>query len=262
MICETVRIPYKYGETIKIKPIFDVHYGCTECDISEFKKYINEDDDSYFIGGGDWLDSIIVSDSKRYKKSSDASNTDDIIDEQVDGFYELIKHKKDRILCALTGNHESNISKRYGTSPIKRLCKLLNVPYLGYSGFLKLVLHEDGSRVRTVMFYLNHGFGGGRTLGADLTRYYQTMNCYEADCYLFGHTHQKHWTPVERIGVRGNKIIHDSKHLIVCGTFLRTLSNNTDSTYAEEKGYRPVSLGGVKISIKPNNIFADIWVDR
>jgi hypothetical protein len=208
------------------------------------------------------LDSVIWTDTKRYTKSSDATESDDIIDEQIEGLYKIFESKKDKIITCLAGNHELQVSKRHQTNPMRRLCKKLGTTYLGYSGFLKLILHEDGNRVRTVLFYLNHGFGGGRTLGADLTRYHQTLNYYDATIYCFGHSHQKHWTPVEKIGVRGNKIVHEERHLIVAGTYLRTLSDDTNSTYGEEKGFRPVSLGCTTLNIRPTNTFADIWVDR
>jgi hypothetical protein len=89
------------------------------------------------------------------------------------------------------------------------------------------------------------------------------MLYYSADVYMFGHSHQKHWTPIERLDVdKFGKIIHKPKHLCVCGTFLRTLSDTTDSTYAEEAGFRPVSLGGLTVNIKPNHVGYEIWVDR
>ena len=70
----TKRIQYKYGETIKIKPIFDVHLGNYDCEIKKLKAYLNDRDEStYFFSGGDFFDSIITSDLKRYNKAFDAS---------------------------------------------------------------------------------------------------------------------------------------------------------------------------------------------
>lgn len=261
MICHTVRIPYSYGETIRIRPIFDIHYGNYACDIKELKEFVS-DKEAYYFGGGDWFDSITIKD-KRYQKSMDSTKSDEIIDEQVEGLKDIISSINGRFLGLMTGNHEKKLAQSFGTHPIKRICKEYNIPFLGYSCFLRLMLHDNGSRVRTVKFYAHHGYGGGRTLGADLTRFSQPMMYYAADVYTFGHSHQKHWTPIERLDVNTNgKIIHKPKHLCVCGTFLRTLSDNTDSTYAEEAGFRPVSLGGLTINIKPTIHSYDIWVDR
>lgn len=260
MIVLEKRINYKYGDTIQIRPIFDIHFGNKLCDIDKFKKDINNGDE-YIIGGGDWLDSVIIQD-KRYKKSIDSSESDDIIDEQVDGLYDIVKDKKDRIIGLMTGNHENVVSSKYGTHPVRRICKRLEIPFLGYSCYVKLVLSEDKARTRTVLLKMHHGYGGGRTLGADLTRYINDMNFFEGDVFCFGHTHQKHWSTIERIGLSGNKIIHKPKHLLVCGTYLRTLTDNSDSTYSEEKGFRPVSLGGLVINLRPTYKWVDIWVDR
>ena len=98
-ICFEKRIEYKYGDGgIKIKPIFDVHYGHTLCDVAAFKKYLEDSDDkTWFIGGGDFLDSITVIDP-RYRKSIDAFGSEEIIDEQVDGMFKILEPYKDKIL--------------------------------------------------------------------------------------------------------------------------------------------------------------------
>ena len=62
MIVSTSRIQYKYGETIKLKPIFDVHGGNKYSDKAALKRFLADSDEStYFFGGGDYLDSIIDS---------------------------------------------------------------------------------------------------------------------------------------------------------------------------------------------------------
>ena len=106
MIILKKRIEYHYGETIKIKPIFDVHYGSNNCDVSKFKKYIEDyDENTYFIGGGDLLDSITVTDP-RYRKSNDSTSNDAVIDEQVNKMIEFLKPIKKRIIALGSGNHE------------------------------------------------------------------------------------------------------------------------------------------------------------
>jgi hypothetical protein len=49
----------------------------------------------------------------------------------------------------------------------------------------------------------------------------------------------------------GMKLISKPKHMFICGTFLKTFSLNADATYSEEKGYPPVSIGGIDIHITP-----------
>ena len=56
-----VRIPYKYGESINLKPVFDVHLGTPACDVAAFKSYMADSDkNTYFLLGGDTFDSIVV----------------------------------------------------------------------------------------------------------------------------------------------------------------------------------------------------------
>ncbi|MGC8495082.1 MAG: hypothetical protein ACP5SH_25470 [Syntrophobacteraceae bacterium] len=268
-LIDAVRIPCKYGETVRIKTLWDLHVGNAACDLPALKKFL-DDKESWFIGGGDWADSIITSDLKRYQKSMDATEGDDIIDATTQQLYDLLSPIRDRILAAGEGNHEQTIEQRCGTHPVKRLCKMLGVPFRGYSYFLPIVFKVGAGEVhRTfeVTIKAHHGFGGGRTLGADLTRYYQDLAPYEADIYCFGHTHQKHWTPIDRLGLsrlhNGKRaLVSREQHIVVCGTFLKTLSDSTVSTYSERKGYRPTSVGNVTICIKLTEKPPRIWIER
>ena len=95
---QSKRIIYKYGEAIRIKPIFDVHLGNRQCDVTAFQNYMRKSDDmTWFIGGGDLFDSITIPD-KRYQKSADATETDEIIDEQVKMGLDLLTPYKHKIL--------------------------------------------------------------------------------------------------------------------------------------------------------------------
>lgn len=257
MIVSTHAIPYKSGQTIRIRPIFDVHLGNKYCDLREFKKFISEDPEAYYFGGGDFFDSIIWPD-KRYRKHTDDTVTNEITDELVDRGQEILEPIKNRILGLAHGNHEQTLTK-YGTHLMKRLCKRLNVQHLGFSGLARLQLSDKGGRGRTVILRYHHGWGGGsRTQGADLTKYSKDMAYWDADIFCYGHVHRKQGDRVPRLGLVGNKLVSRPKLIGICGTFLRTYSNTADSTYSEEKGYPPVEIGGITINIKPDS---HAWVD-
>ena len=262
MIIHQHRIEYKLGDTIKIKPIFDLHYGNRYCDIHAFRKFMaDSDENTYFFGGGDLMDSIVIGDP-RYQKSVDDTEGDAIIDGQVDGLYRELEPYKDRIIGLGRGNHESVIIKRCGTDPMARLCEKLGVGYLGFSGMIILKFSENGNRGRTVKIRWHHGWGGGsRTQGADLTKYSKDVTHWQADIYLYGHTHRKQADRVPRLGIAGQKLISKSKIVGICGTYLKTYTTTADSTYSEEKGYPPVEIGGIAINIKPTNAWVDMWAD-
>ena len=263
MVIYTYRIEYKYGDTIKIKPLFDVHYGHKACDVNAVKQYLAEDDDknTYIIGGGDTIDSIIVTDP-RYRKSMDATSSDDIIDEQIEGIEKILSPYKDRIIGLARGNHEKTIIQKCSTNPIKRLCKRLDTKDLGYSGLIRLILNENKSRIRTVIIKYHHGWGGGsRTQGADLTKYSKDLQYWDADIFLYGHIHRKQTDRVPRLGLSGEELISKPKIECICGTFQKTYTRGPDSTWAEERGYPPTEIGGLIVKIKPVERWVTIKVD-
>jgi len=256
MVTAKIRIPYTYGGSIKIKPIFDVHAGNVACDIKEFKKYLAEgnDDDTWFIGGGDLMDSIITSDLKRYQKSSDATKGDEVIDEQVETMRDLLLPYKDKIIGLGIGNHEENITKRCGTNPMKRLCSELGVMYLGYSFLLALGIYDSGNSNRSIRIVVrgHHGWGGGsRTRGGEITKYEKDMGKWDADIFIYGHGHKKQADRMPRLGLQGEHLIAKPQLLVLCGTYLKTYLKSSDSTYSERAGYPPVEIGSPTIIITP-----------
>jgi hypothetical protein len=248
------KIQYKYGDTITVKPVYDVHLGSTACDVKAFKNWLaDSDENTYFLGGGDLFDSIVVNDV-RYRKSGDATKGDAIIDNLVDMGQEYLEPYKDRILGLGTGNHEDVVTKRCGTDPIARLSRRLGVEHIGYSGLFRLQLDEGGNRGRTVIIRYHHGWGGGsRTVGADLTKYSKDIMYWDADIFLYGHTHQRKVDSIPRMGLVGSKLISKPKIIGVCGTFLKTYTTDIQPTYAEVKGYPPVEISGISVTIRPDN---------
>jgi UDP-2,3-diacylglucosamine pyrophosphatase LpxH len=262
IVCE-YRIPYTLGQTITLKPLFDVHLGNRYCDVSALKKYLSDADEStYLIGGGDILDSIIAKDVKRYVKHADACESDAIIDEQVEKAYDLLKPLNGRIIGLGTGNHESVISKYHGTHPMRRLCKMLGTTSLGFSWMVVLRFREQNGRGRTLTIRGHHGWGGGsRTQGADLTKYSKDMAYWDADMFLYGHVHKRQSDKIDRMSVVGTKLLAKPKYIYLCGTFLKTYSLTDEATYSEEKGYPPVSIGGINILLKPDREWLTVESD-
>jgi len=249
---EEYTINYRSGQRFRLKPLFDWHLMNAHCDTKALKKYLeNADKSTYFIGGGDLIDCIVATDP-RYRKSTDGTRGDSIIDEQVDELCDTLAPYQARIIGLGEGNHEDVIIKKCGTNPTERVCQALGVKYLGYSWIIVLRFQDNGARTRTLTIRGHHGWGGGsRTQGADLTKYSKDVAYWDADLFLYGHVHRKQADKVPRIGVAGGKIIANPKTMVLCGTFLKTLSNTTDPTYSEIKGYPPVEIGGVDIWTEP-----------
>ncbi len=265
MIIAEKKIKYKYGQIIKILPIFDIHFGNIACDKEALKKDLSVvDENTYIIGGGDWLDMVIVADRKRYRKSVDDSipQEDDIVDQQIDEMYNIVIPYKSQIIGLMTGNHEDNITVRCNTNPIKRLCKLLNTTFLSYSSLIRMSLSENGARGRTVIIRTHHGWGGGsRTMGADITKYSRDASSWDADIFLYGHVHKRQNDRVPRLGLSGLQLISKPKIMVICGTYLKTFLKGDSPSYSEKEGYPPTEIGAPSIIIKPNKTWVDIRVE-
>lgn len=263
MICESIHLPIKkYGETIKIHVLSDLHYGHKACDARQLSLDLANLNGDYILGLGDWLDSIVTSDLKRYQKSSDATKGDAILDEQVDNLTALFLPHKDRILGIAEGNHEAHILRLCGTNPAKRIAANLGARFLGYSGLLALRLRGDHGGGRTVVIRYHHGFGGGsRTQGADLTKFSRDMKYFEADCYLYGHVHKKQADRIPRLGICGNKLIAKPRLLGIAGTYLKTYTDHEASTYSERAGYPPTEIGHITLNIRPVRTWVKMWID-
>ena len=263
MIPHEYRIPYKYGDTIRIKPLYDIHYGNKYCDTRALNAYLSDcDDKTYIIGGGDSIDAVITKDIKRYMKHSDGTDTDAVIDEQVDGLHKILAPYKDNIIGMMDGNHEHTMVKYHGTNPIKRLCEKLECTHLGYSFLMKMFFRESDGRGRSVVIRAHHGWGGGsRTQGGEITKYSKDMANYEADIFLYGHGHKLQSNRTVKFGVSGKKIVSKPQYLFLCGSFLKSFSLTTDATYAEVAGYPPIEVGGINISIKPDSKWLKIESD-
>ena len=257
----TRNITYKYGDIIKVKPLFCMHIGNSECDEKAIRAFLAENDDknTYFFTGGDSMDCIVPGDP-RYSKDSDGTDKTSVMDEQIHKFIQIMEPYKKRLLGCGMGNHEWQYHKRAGADPIHAASKALDVPHLGYSGFIVLALREKSGRGRKVIIKWHHGWGGGRTAGASLTRYEKDMPSWDADIFCYGHDHQSVYRPFPRIGVSGRKIISKDQFLCVCGTFLKTFKVGKETTYGEKAGFRPVNVGGLVINIKPTADWVKMWV--
>ena len=263
MIIHTVRIPYKFGETIKVDIYADIHYGNTACDVDGLKRDLEEDPDSYGLGLGDWFDAVVVPDP-RYRKSIDASVGDDIIDEQIYGLEDIIFSRKpaDKWLGCGIGNHEDTITRHCGTNIMKRFCQRNGVQLLGYSGLLRLALSDGGNRGRSIVIRYHHGWGGGsRTLGADLTKYSRDVAYWKADAFVYGHVHRRQADKIPRMGLSGKELVDMDMPIAICGTYLKTYTEGYDSTYSERAGYPPTTIGKVTLNIKPKRYWVKMWID-
>jgi len=250
-------------DVIKIKPIMDVHKGSKTCDLKAFKKYISEFDQlTYFFTNGDLWDAIYFRD-KRFKASGhDHTDEDDPIDIEIEEMVDLLSPIKDRIICIGHGNHEETVLKTCHVNMSKRLAKALDVPFLGYSFWIRLKLTRKNTETRAIDIFAQHGFGGGtRTEGGSITKYSKYADRYDCDIFIVGHDHRLQFVKYPILGIRGDKDVQlMSKAKLVClgGSWKKAFSNNTSTTWEEGKGFTASFIGGMTIEIKMTHSLPDI----
>ena len=266
MICAEVRTLYDYNKPLQLIPFSDLHYKSAQSDIRTFRKDLKRLDDphTYGVGNGDFFDLIVFQD-KRYTRSSDGTVTSTPVDEAREEITETLRPYAKKILGLGIGNHEWEYIKRGSHNPTRVMCKELGIPYLGYAWFLRWMLSDQkgatgskSGRGRTVVIRGHHGWGSGRTRGRDLTSFARSLESYEADIFLFGHTHRRNGEILPRLGLVGKTIVEKPIALVVCGTYQRTLSDTDDPTWAETRDFGPVRIGPPTLEIDINNAWLDM----
>jgi len=261
-------IEYKHrSDYIDITPLFDMHIGNAACDellLRQTVKRITEEENHYWIGGGDTCDYINRKD-KRYRETSVASwlhGVEDIARMSRDRAISILEPIKDKCVGLIRGNHEMDFLRRYEVdiyaSMVDKLRPTHNVKVmLGIQGFIILRLRRqlESSAKRTswpVRIYCHHGYGSGRLEGGHALALGRIFKDYDCDVGLMGHRHVKQVLSRAQVAVTRDGRIFD-RHQVgaFCGSFLRSYTE--DEVYVEEKGLPAQPIGPIKLRLWPND---------
>ena len=249
---------------LRIVFISDLHVGHTSFSEKHLKSFLKENmerPNTWLIGLGDHMECVVPADLKRYQLSQavyDSEDPDAVLDYQTSKVVELLQPYQDRIIGLAMGNHELTIVKRYGHNPHRRVCDGLGCDDLGYSFLIRLLCKPEAKNYRphinSVVVYGCHGWGGNsRTAGGNVTKYSRALETYEADLYVFGHSHDQFTREIPRIMVdTAGKVKHRPAMVVNVGTFKKTMSNTAIPTWEESKGFPPRTLGGIVVKIHPS----------
>ena len=193
-----------------IYPLGDLHIGsknCAEKKIRAHVKRIQQDKRGLWFGGGDILDAIKPQDAKRFDIQTlpdwllegDAEETrdklSDIIDQQFCRAVEILKPIAPRCLGLIEGNHERTIRRLYNENIHKGLCNRLKTVDLTAYCWLRLRFKMRGL-ARVIHIVACHGFGGGRSEGAEPNHLGRMLKKWaHADILFRGHSHTYHVMP-------------------------------------------------------------------
>jgi len=261
-------------DEIKIWYLSDLHLmskACAEDVLDRDLKIIKNDPNSFWIGGGDYCDFIGRMDNRfdpdcvaDWVSVSDLGKLGDVGYKKVRKLFWKIKHK---CLGLLLGNHEKkhNLFQEQNDRQVW-LCQELGVPNLQYCSLFDVIfirkprskialLEGNIERDRTrysVRFFCHHGAGFATTPGGKLNKLIQFMNSFKADVYMCGHVHDQvgRREPLMGANAACDKIVAYERVGVISGSYLKTYAQDT-TTYGEQRGYRPVSLGAVWVAIKP-----------
>jgi hypothetical protein len=188
----------------------------------------------------------------RYDKRADKSSVrpehqvNNYLDALVDTAAAWFAPYRDAFVAIGPGNHETAIERHTETNLTQRLTQRLDVPMVGYAGFVRFMFQREpeGNRTSRLLFY-THGSGGNApvTKGViDSARKAEMIP--DADIVYRGHNHNSWIVPRarQRVTDGGKKYIDEQLHLDG-GTYKQDF--DLAGGYAIEKGFAPVAVGGI-----------------
>jgi len=245
VVKHTINANYAY-----LVPLSDMHVGDKNFDEKKLQGYIDwvKKEPNARV----WLNGDIINLATRTSASSPFDQTMDTKD-QVDYTVKLFKPIKDKILGAISGNHEQRMEDHAGYNPLIPLCAALDIEWCNYSAVLDIKLlngknknkHSQKGDSVNYTFYCHHTTGGGGTVGSKMNRVAKLKEIVgNMDCYIGSHNHQLGVMPIEARIYNERKGVIDAKRqlLVDTGSFLKW-----DEAYSERMQLQPVKLGAVRI---------------
>ena len=195
-------------ENITIYPIADIHLGAAEhmeAKWREFRTMILDQEHAYITLGGDLLNNGI--------KSSLSNTYDEVLRprEAKALMTEMLMPLKNRILCAVSGNHEARSSKEVDDFIIYDICAKLDIEERCRENiaFVKIQFgapRANGKGNPTYVLCVTHGAGGGNLTGAVVNRAERFAYALDGvDCLILGHSHKP-------VTTQPGKLRVDSQH--------------------------------------------------
>lgn len=214
---EMITHTFAGGHDITVIPVSDVHLGAAECmerEWMEFIRTVEQTPNVYLTLGGDLLNNAT--------KSSVSNIYDEVYrpSEAKRMMARMLEPIKDRILCAVGGNHERRSSKDVDDDITYDIMTKLDIEnlYRENVAFVKIQMgnteRETGTRTSgksrpTYVLVVTHGSGGGVLTGSAVNRNERFGYVLDgADALIVGHTHKPFTTQPGKISIdpRNNQV--------------------------------------------------------
>lgn len=220
--------------------------------LNGYIKWIQETPNARVILNGDLLNC-----ATRTSKTSPFEQ-DMTLEEQITGVCEFLDPIKDKIVGAVSGNHERRISDISGYDPTLAILWKLGLKtediYYKFTGIIKFqvgIERQGGDKTKarntyTVVF--THTTGGGKLIGSKLNRVDQMRHSTvtNADVYIGSHNHSLSAAPVISMEFDPyNNVVKQRKQTLVsAGSYLEW-----NDSYAEAMQLEPMKLGSPRIRL-------------
>jgi len=272
------------SDTFKLVYFSDIHWlakACAEKEVLKQRQAILDDPFTFWIGGGDYGEFIGYGDAKRFDP--------DAVSEKVTvkdlarlgkvtytGIRDLFKPIAHKCLGLIVGNHEKQYMRRLQQEDLHGwLCTELGVADLGYSCLMDVVFNrtpkaihgpvlstipprDAGKHSETFRVWCHHGAGAAQTKGGKINRLTGFMRNFDADIFFMGHVHDQMGARLQVLEADRDctKLTNREKLGVISGSFLKTYARGV-TTYGEQKGYEPTTLGAAWVAIKPDT--REMW---
>ncbi len=232
-------------EFIRFIPVGDFHWLTESTDITALHRMVTKyagAKNTYFFGIGDWFDLIYALPTER---RYDIRAKERTLDENKDALESILAPISGQFISVLDGNHEEKFNKCGIGSPVISWAKGKSAFYGGYSCFTGVTARWKGDKgerkkSNTLEFYLHHGWFSGRKKGGKINNMEDAAASYDADVYIFGHSHDL--ITSKRVMLDRHGVKH--KVFVNSGTFSKTNTWGV-TTYGERAGYPPTVCGEV-----------------
>ncbi|MEM3541196.1 MAG: metallophosphoesterase [Candidatus Bilamarchaeaceae archaeon] len=242
-----------FSEKVYLIPLGDIHLGSKGIDYEKLQGYIDwiaNEPHAYCFLMGDVFDvATITSPTNPFKSEMN-------LNDALKYLSELVKPIREKIIGAITGNHETRLERFAGFNPLQAFCDTQGITYAGYSAIIRFRIGSKNRKTPKEMvspkieyvFFAHHTTGGGATIGGKLNRVQKLTQVFVgADAYLGGHNHSKAMgeEQVAYLSKNGRgeaKIDFKKIFYIDTGSFLIY-----DNSYAEEKMLPPSHTGAPRI---------------
>ena len=278
-VLKSVGFPWK---PITIAPIGDLQVGSEGFGEARFKRYMERmlKRDAYFIGMGDYTDFLSPSNRKYLRNSGLYDTAQELIEkwhmEQIEEIKELLKPTKGRWLGLLQGHHYYEFDPM--TTTDTELARYLEAPFLGDCAILRATFKRDGGTeghvvTQSIDIWAHHGAGSGVSATSALTKLERYAGYVDSDILIMGHQTKRGYLPKPRFGMsrytkKGQLHLDNrTQHLVAAGGWMegyhvgKLSRGRPQGSYVEKAMMIPTSLGGMVITLKPNETGVKVTVE-